>query len=292
MWPSFHVKIPGKWVLAGEHSVLRGAQAVALPHPDFSLELSFQPQVWSQPWAQEEEFLKIVPESAAPLIVDILKTIREQTPSRGSGGFPWPRGSLLMESTIPVGAGLGSSAALCVALTRWVSGPLGLAEHELFDFARKLEDRFHGRSSGMDVAAASMGQPIAFTMQGGGRALKVTQLPRFTFHDTGLRSRTNDCVARVNAFRDSAPAAGDRWDRQMGEASELSIAGLEAFQRSPEEGLPLLTKAMGLARACFEQWGLVPPEVRALEERLLAQGALAVKLTGAGGGGFVVALWR
>ena len=37
----FSTRIPGKWVLAGEHSVLRGASAIALPHPEFSLAFDF-----------------------------------------------------------------------------------------------------------------------------------------------------------------------------------------------------------------------------------------------------------
>ena len=290
MWPQFHVRVPGKWVLAGEHAVLRGFQAVALPHPEFSLELLFQPQVWSQPWATEDEFLKVVPESGAGLIQEMLKELRAKYIMEGRE-FPWPRGSLVLESSIPVGAGLGSSAALCVAFTRWISGPLGVPESELFEFARKLEDRFHGRSSGMDVAATSVGQPIAFTMQGGARLLDTPRTPRFTFHDTGMRSRTNTCVAQVHAFREANPQLGGHLDQQMGQASECAIAGLCEYAEKPQSALQKLVQAMNLARECFHQWGLAPPAVQSLEEKLLQEGARAVKLTGAGGGGFVVALW-
>ena len=291
MWGNFCETIPGKWVLAGEHAVLRGSMAVALPHPQFSLTLTFQPQVWSQPWATEGEFLKVVPETAGPLVHEVIQNLRDEWAARGRE-FPLPRGTLLIESSIPLGAGLGSSAALCVALTRWLASTLQIPESEHFEFARRLEDRFHGRSSGMDVAVASAGKPISFFMSSGPQALDLARLPRFTFHDTGLRSRTSECVARVISIGESDPDRARSLDLRMGEASRLALEGLLQFSaQADRSALEPLIQSMGLARSCFRDWGLVPQEVLALEEALLKQGALAVKLTGAGRGGFVVALW-
>jgi len=292
VWGSFFEKVPGKWVLAGEHAVLRGATAVALPHPEFSLSLTFQPQVWSQPWATEGEFLKVVPESAGPLVHEIIQNLRDEWSALGRE-FPLPRGSLLIESTIPLGAGLGSSAALCVALTRWISSAIGIPETQHLDFARKLEDRFHGRSSGMDVAATALGKPILFSMRDGPHPIEIGDMPRFTFHDTGLRSRTSECIARVTRLLESDPERARQIDARMGEAGALAEKGLRAFASGLDRGqsLNLLQHSMDLSRSCFRDWGLISPEILALEESLLKQGARAVKLTGAGRGGFVVALW-
>jgi galactokinase len=49
---------------------------------------------------------------------------------------------------------------------------------------------------------------------------------------------------------------------------------------------------MDLGQSCFEEWELVPESFTVIEEKLKNEGALAVKLTGAGAGGFVVALWK
>jgi mevalonate kinase len=265
--------------------------AIALPHPEFSLSLTFQPQVWSQPWSTEGEFLKVVPESAGPLVHEIIQNLRDEWVAQGRD-FPLPRGSLLLESTIPLGAGLGSSAALCVALTRWLSSTLQIPESEHFEFARRMEDRFHGHSSGMDVAVASVGKPIAFWMNSGSTALELLKLPRFTFHDTGLRSRTSECVTRVISQAGVDPDRARALDMRMAEASQLALEGLRQFsEQGNRAALEPLIRSMGLARSCFREWGLVPKEILALEESLLSQGALAVKLTGAGRGGFVVALW-
>ena len=60
----------------------------------------------------------------------------------------------------------------------------------------------------------------------------------------------------------------------------------------PEEGLPALAKSMGLAAECFEQWGLSDGAPGEHIQWLKEHGALAVKPTGSGGGGYVLSLWK
>ncbi len=307
-WVKFQTRVPGKWVLAGEHSVLRGAAAVALPHPELGLTLSFDPR-------QKETSLLVHPAEANAILLELLGSMTEDfntfgresrsealrdfvatvvdSPEPRGAGFSYPSGCVEIDSTIPVGAGLGSSAALCVAVTRWVSSFLMLNADQEVALATRLEHRFHGKSSGMDVAVISAGQPIVYTMAGGVRAVQVKHLPKFTFHDTGLRSRTRDCVERVEKFRDENPLLGARVDERMGLAAQSAIEGLAAFDRGDRgRGLKLLVEGIGQARECFYSWELVPGEARRLEESLLRDGAIAVKMTGAGGGGMVVALWE
>lgn len=291
IWPIFAVKIPGKWVLAGEHSVLRGGSALALPHPEFSLELSFNPG---------EDSLSVYPSQAQYIIDELLSAIQKNLSHRLSH-FTAPRGELRIASSIPVGAGLGSSAALCVALTRWVCEPLGIDESEQFEFARSLEHRFHGKSSGMDVAAAALGHPILFSMSAGAKTLALRRLPRFSFHDTKLRASTHDCIKIVEHFRSKNPPLSMQVDDAMDQATVRCLGGLTLYNRSgtdapthpdeSEKALVALSDGMAQAQRCFEEWGLVPKSVGQLVEDLLSQGARAAKLTGAGGGGFVVALW-
>jgi mevalonate kinase len=90
----FVTRVGAKWILVGEHSVLRGGAAIAFPCSDFSLELKYEPG----------------PTSLDPGIRRLLDLL---------GGPNHVSGDLQIRSTIPQGAGLGSSAALSVALTRW-----------------------------------------------------------------------------------------------------------------------------------------------------------------------------
>ncbi|MBI2712208.1 MAG: hypothetical protein HYX41_05015 [Bdellovibrio sp.] len=282
-WVIFKTEVTGKWVLAGEHSVLRGATAVALPHKEAVLRLSFTPSDGSG--------LGVEPKDAQEFIGELVGSVAEAWENSGKT-FQKPVGTLTIESTIPIGAGLGSSAALCVALTRWMAGPLRISEPEQIDFATHLEHRFHGRSSGMDVAVIANGEPISFVMGQGSKLMGIQKTPKFTFHDTGLRSRTSEAVVRVEKFREESPEIAVKVDDAMARASRKAMEGLVLYDAgSTQKGLLLVQEGMREARECFYAWQLVPGEARRIEEDLLKKGALAVKLTGAGGGGMIVALW-
>jgi mevalonate kinase len=304
----FECLVPGKWVLAGEHSVLRGSSAVALPHPQARLSLRFEPAPRGAVSTQGNSslaphsgcgLLRIEPRSAAPIIGPIVEQLLGSESGLGTG----PQGLLTVTSTIPLGAGLGSSAALSVALARWLAVPLGLAPEAIFGLARSIEDRFHGKSSGMDVAAALAGSPIIFSMREGAVPLDAAIFPEFSFHDTGLRAPTRDCIVQVEKLRREQPGLAERLDGEMALAAQSAARGLVAYGAAKhaapaapstaalQSALSELARAMTLAQGCFRQWGLLPPEAAELERQLLAEGALAVKLTGAGGGGFLVALW-
>ncbi|MFZ9596429.1 MAG: mevalonate kinase family protein [Bdellovibrionia bacterium] len=290
-WQPFQTRVPGKWVLAGEHSVLKGVTAVAMPHQKIGLTLTFEPVVTGE--AQSgHSLLRVEPPDAGALIQEILTAVSEQGHLAASS-WAWPEGRLRIESSIPIGAGFGSSAALCVALTRWMAPSLGLSSSQWLEFATTLEHRFHGVSSGMDVAVITAGQAVAFEKAKGVRPLGIQKLPHFTFHDTAMRSRTRDCVNRVEKFRADSPSVAQKVDESMAQASELAMTGLKQFDAGQEqEGIESLARAIQQAQECFYAWELVPGQVHRMEKKLLALGAQAVKLTGAGGGGMLVALWR
>jgi len=261
--------------------VLKGAQAVALPHPVFSLTLEHEA-------GPEGGELRVFPEEASDILSGLLGKLKALT----RGAVP-PGGRLKLESDIPIGAGLGSSAALCVAVARWVQSWSPEVPGDPFELARSLEHAFHGKSSGMDVAVILAGEPVAFRMEDGARPLRIRNIPEFTFHDTGVRAMTRDCVARVQAFRAENPVSGAELDHRMSASSALALEALQDYDRGEvRRGLKGLTDAMNQAHGCFLDWGLVPDQASEIIQDLRARGALSCKLTGAGGGGMVVALWK
>ena len=286
-FPAFEVTIPGKWVLSGEHSVLRGARAVALPHPEFRLNLRFK--------TGGERFETAPPEArelAIALVEGVFRISGKTAPELSPG-------LLEIQSTIPFGAGLGSSAALCSAIVRWLAPVAGIPSEEIREVATRLEDRFHGRSSGMDVAVTSEERPIVFQNTGGERKvelLPLEKMPKFSFHDTGLRKKTSECIARVERFHAENPQRGSELDDRMGRASVLAEEGLRLFSQAGDEkgrasALESIKSAMETGQSCFREWDLMPESATEIERALRKRGALSVKLTGAGGGGFLVALW-
>jgi mevalonate kinase len=277
---SFSVEVPAKWVLTGEHSVLRGREAIAFPYPLMKLSLSYQSSltgnITANPFQSQirsligraSEFLKI-PLDVNEALIDI-------------------------QSQIPIGAGLGSSAALCVAMAKFCLWKAEKNEDQLIELATHLEDLFHGKSSGMDVSAiAANTSPILYSIEK--RAKLITGLgsmPRFELYDSGRRGATKECIQKVKHWQQSMPHLVNHYDDQMSESTRIAFQALLDFSKSPRESEEKLAHAMGLAQQCFETWGLVTPELIEQKYELLKQGALGVKLTGAGLGGFWVALWR
>lgn len=262
-------EVPGKWVLAGEHAVLRGGAAIVVPYPEVKLRLTAG--------AGSE----VEPASLAPWLREVAA---RHLPGQ-------PIGAIRVESTIPLGAGLGSSAALSVAVARWLRAR-GVAEAEdLFTFARELEAKFHGASSGMDIAAVLAEGPILYRRGEPPEPLPPL-LARVTLHDTGLRAETRGCIAQVDKWRAEHSAEAAATDAQMADAAESARQGFARQAMDPEASFALFCRAFQLSHEVFAEWGLVPPVIAGQARELLAQGASAVRLTGAGGGGMLAALWR
>jgi mevalonate kinase len=262
-----HVRSHGKVILAGEHSVVRGGEALVLPLRSRGFDLH-----WEE--SPDGKFHVKAGPFAEPFRDSLHKAL-ELT------GFQLPRRgySVRMESDIPVQAGLGSSAALAVAVVRFLIAE-GAKIGQPFALALEIENIFHGNSSGIDVACVLSSTPIRYARHAPPQDLRLAWRPYLYLFDTGRRASTKECVRKVQA------AARPDLDQRMQESVTAVKSALLSEQADRREEL---AKAMELAGSCFTEWGLGPTE----EERrkLLEAGALAVKPTGSGGGGFLLTLW-
>lgn len=280
MSTSFSCKAFGKWILAGEHSVLRGIPALVFPIRSRFLELDYQ----AGPQALELHLEGDHGQELQLLVWGVLEKACEMKKfSRNE-----LKGSLSIKSSLPVGAGMGASAALCVALTRWL-GFLGYVEEsEFYEFARNLENLFHGESSGVDIAVALSGTGLRFVRDGERKDLETQWKPRWYISYTGKRGVTVDAVNKVKDLIAKDPTRGHRIDQEMREAVELAQKAL--LWNSPEAQAQLID-AINQAGQCFEQWGLNEGAPAKHIQWLRDNGAIAVKPTGSGGGGYVLSLW-
>lgn len=275
----FSIEVPAKWVLTGEHSVLRGRPAIAFPYSHFTLKVSYRKQ---------PEFSI----TANPFQSQIKSLIGRSLEYLKLSSDAFSDGEIDIRSQIPIGAGLGSSAALCVAISRLVLWKTGSDLSHWTGLATHLEDVFHGKSSGMDVNVIAASQPIYFRTEKKPEILpELSVMPKFELFDSGKRGQTRDCIERVKHWQNQNAHLVARYDEQMEEATELAKMGLREFSEGQNGALDKIARAMNLAQNCFETWGLVTPELIGQKHELLKQGALAVKLTGAGLGGFWIALW-
>ncbi|MGZ3719717.1 MAG: mevalonate kinase family protein, partial [Bdellovibrionota bacterium] len=268
----------GKVILVGEHGVVRGNEALVLPLRSRSLELSWEPS----PDGKYHVNSALTGEGShkpGPLAVPFRDALNRaldltqfQTPHRGY--------RIAIKSDIPVRAGLGSSAALSVAVVRFLAGE-GAQLNQPFGLALEIENLFHGTSSGIDVACVLSSAPIRYVRSSPPQDLRMAWKPKLYLYDTGLRAGTKECVEKVAAAKRSD------LDARMSESVKAAKSALLSEQG---DRMALLAEALNLAGTCFEEWGLgADPE---LVSRLRSLGALAVKPTGSGGGGFLLSLWE
>lgn len=278
---SFSCKAYGKWILAGEHAVLRGCPALVFPIQSRNLDLSYS----RTPHPLE---LKLIGDHGKELQLLVWGVLEKACELKAIPRNDL-RGTLLLESSIPVGAGMGASAALCVALTRWL-GYLGyVPEAEYYEFARSLENMFHGESSGVDIAVALSGEGLRFVRNGEREPMSIAWKPHWYISYSGKRGVTVDAVNKVKDLLLCNPVLGKKLDEQMTEAVMIAE---KALKMNAHEGFPVLAAAIDLAAECFEEWGLNEGEPTQHISWLKDHGASAVKPTGSGGGGYVLSLWQ
>jgi mevalonate kinase len=280
--PVMTTTVYGKWILAGEHAVLRGSPALVFPMLGKSLTLSFI----SSEGDVSVEFGGEYGDELRLLFWGVIEKALEMT-GRSRSGL---HGHFQITNSIPVGAGLGASAALCLGLGRWFVWRGWVGEGELPEFCRLLENLFHGESSGVDIAVALSGQGLYFVRGGARHTIEPRWKPQWFISYSGKRGVTSECVARVKQLWQRDETLGTRIDRDMREAVDMAERALN--MNSKEEGFDLLAEAINKARTCFEHWGLTSGEIGGHIQMLINHGAYAVKPTGSGDGGYALSLWR
>jgi len=262
------VRAHGKIILSGEHSVVRGGEAIVLPLRSRGLDLEWKPSA-------DGEFQVKAGPFAAPFRDSLSKAL-----SLTSFELPHPGYEFCLASDIPVKAGLGSSAALAVAVVRFLAAE-GASIAQPFPLALEIENIFHGNSSGIDVACVLASTPILYKKNSPIQDLGLAWRPNLYLFDTGRRSSTKDCVARV----ESAKRA------DLDERMRESVRGVKSALLSEQsDRIEELAAALGLADTCFSEWGLGAMEDE--KRKMRDAGALAMKPTGSGGGGFLLTLWK
>lgn len=191
-----------------------------------------------------------------------------------------------VRSDLPPAAGMGSSAALAVALARAVAdaAALPLSREEASRVAFETERRFHGRASGIDNTTAAWGIPLAFRPGAPPEPLEVGGPFRFLWVHSGVTSSTRDAVAAVAALRDRDPGGTEAL---FDEIAATVASGRAAIARGDA---PSLAAALTSNQAHLRRLGVSHPAIEAVITRALAWGAPAAKLTGAGRGGMVLVL--
>jgi mevalonate kinase len=188
-----------------------------------------------------------------------------------------------LESDVPARAGLGSSAAMAVAIARSVAARTGATETDMIEAVAAAESVFHRTPSGIDAAAATRGRVGRFDKERGWSDLPLAAPFELCIGMSGKTHDTGAMVAQVRALCESTPVA-----RKLIDAlGELASAGIEALAAGD---LPALGRMFNLAHGLLSGVGVSCRELDDMVFTAREAGAAGAKLTGAGGGGAVIAL--
>ena len=183
---------------------------------------------------------------------------------------------------------MGASAALCVAMARWFEANEMIPKETIESFAKQLEHLFHGQSSGLDIAGVATTTGVYFK-QGICVPIMQTWKPNWILSSCGQIGITSHCIQQVQTLWQEDATRATHIDNQMVESVQQARLALEQTMPHPEHAL---ANAMNRAADCFHQWGLVSDNLHRHMQDLLNAGAIAVKPTGSGGGGYVISLWN
>lgn len=191
--------------------------------------------------------------------------------------------TLVGDAQIPPGAGLGASAAFAVAVSRALlaHAKKPATTEAIAAAAAASEKILHGRASGVDVALAIAGGVGVYRKSTGLKAFTIPTL-RVLVGPSGSPRSTAAMVDRV-----AQATASSADDARLKELGALADTGTQALMSRDIDGLG---RDMNRAHALLAELGVSTPLLDALCDVARKLGAHGAKLTGAGGGGAVIAL--
>lgn len=197
-----------------------------------------------------------------------------------------PAEAVHVELQMPAGVGLGASAAIGVAIARALlrSQDRQLPAPELLTAINLWEGVFHGSPSGVDAACVTAGGCIRFRRGEGFRPIRLRRPLPLVVAVAGPPSSTREMVESVAALRQRQP---ERFQQTLDAISQLVTNAEHALMAGD---LPLLGELMNHNHLLLSAWMLSTPDIERACQSARAAGALGAKVTGAGGGGCVIAL--
>lgn len=275
---------PGKIILFGEHAVVYGHSALAVPVTQVQAtcrieDVATPTTVIHAPDIDRHYALQHAPPDD-PLATIIRHTLDAlQIPAKRCF-------TLTVTSTIPIACGLGSGAAISTAVVRALAAYFQqpLADQAVSDLVFEVEKIYHGTPSGIDNTVIAFAQPVSFARGKQVSRFTVKTPLTFVIADTGIKSPTHKVVGDLRHRRDGDRKRYDGYFESIGELVRLARSAIEGGN------VDVVAQCMLENHAILDEIGVSSPELNALVAAAMAAGATGAKLSGAGWGGNMIAL--
>ena len=302
---------PGKIILFGEHAVVYGQPALAVPVNQVYAEAEVLDIPRAGIWVNasniglHEELSRLAPENPLASVIysvfsthniDVIASEAKQSPSTleeiATSQKHAPRNDkargteIRITSTIPLASGLGSGAAVSVAIIRALSAHLGhpLDDEKVNEIAYEIEKIHHGTPSGIDNTVVTYRRPIFFIKEQPIELLNVVEPFTIIIGDTGIPAPTKESVGDVRKLWEQNPSKMNTLFAAAGSIAKTARQAIEGGY--PERLGPLMNENQRI----LTEMGVSSPELDRLTRASLNAGASGAKLSGGGRGGNMIAL--
>lgn len=257
-------KAHSKIILMGEHAVVYGYPALALPLKGIEVTCQILPGQKELERDKQDPLVTAIHAALDHLAV----TDRQLT--------------YTISSQVPERRGMGSSAAVSLAAIRAVFDYCGqaLADQLLEELVNQAERVAHTNPSGLDAKTCLSDSPLVYTRTEGFRPVKLDLSAYLVIADTGLHGQTSEAVQKVKN-------QGNQAQPYLEQLGHLTDQALVVISR---QDLTSLGQVMTQAHGLLDGLGVSCPEANALVAAALEAGALGAKMTGGGLGGCIIAL--
>ena len=280
---------PGKVIIFGEHAVVYGQPAIAVPLAAVRTVVEARPAASGTGLVLHAldvgQRLRVTQETDTAMPWFNALIYPAQLALRALDA-PIPDLTLTVRSTIPIASGLGSGAALATAIIRTLGQALGrpFAREPLNALVYEVEKRHHGTPSGIDNTVIVYEQPVYFVRGTPPRPFTIARPFTLLVADSGHPSPTREAVADVRTLYEAAPERIGATFERIGQIARQARAAIEAGE------IAALGPLMNANHEALRTLDVSSPVLEQLCTAARQAGALGAKLSGGGRGGNMIAL--
>lgn len=271
----------GKVILIGEHAVVYGYNALAMPIKSLQIKATVEPAktMWMDTTGYQGPLFQSPAEYDG--LKYVVKTMLAKAESQAAV-------KLTYTGEIPIERGLGSSATVALATVRAMNEyfKTALTEKEVMAITNHAEMINHGKASGLDAATVNSDYLVFFNRKDGPQTLKTILGATLLIMDTGELGNTKQAVNMVHEEVQNSTAKAANIQRLGQLADDTKQAWLN--QDQAEVG-----HIFNEAQTNLASLNLSTPKIDLLQKMVLVEkGVLGFKLSGSGLGGIVIVLCR